>query len=446
MARFGTNALTLFDPFALVEVYRVGDFDGGAITTESGQVIPLPDAGIPSEIGADFSIYQAQSEVVGYRDTDGRFYDLDGSPLTRSDLDARGGQQIAKERTLTEGVFRDREADVVVLPRAEVALRVGAGTRLSAFFNAHARPADPALTSGTLAEYTFFIAGQGDLPNGALRPERVSEVGLSLDQALAVGRWAGRIGATGYVRRYRDLVRAVALNDAFPSGYRSVGNAGAATVPGLDLRLDGTAGRLSVFARGGVAWETFEVAEGGVFGEPTLADLSRLAADAAVALTLDTRATDGPSVGGVHPLGGLHLGAVWRVASGEPYTRTSRAVPVTTGDRFLTYVGETGAEASPTRTRLDLRLARAFGLGAAGTLEAALWVENLLGTVQVLSAYPFTGQPDDDGYLASDPDNVAALPSETERDAFRAQYASLVRNPAGVGRPRQVRLGLRMSF
>ena len=166
-----------------------------------------------------------------------------------------------------------------------------------------------------------------------------------------------------------------------------------------------------------------------------------VALDATAALMLATQRGDGPAIGAFRPLADLRLGAVFRVASGDPY----QPLAAEPAPFYQTPILLGSPLSAPARLRLDLRLGRTLRLGPSA-LEAFVWVENVLGRTNALRVYPGTGRPDDDGYLASNPSGPYALDTETERQAFQALYSARVRDPFNVGRPRQIRFGLRLDL
>ena len=448
--RFATNAVGLFDPFATIPVVRVRDFD------DLDDGLQAPDA-VPDGVGDDFAAYFLPSGVVaGYRSLDGRYVDADGVETTAEALRIQGASP-----TSTGDVFgvelAPSQARVVVLPRAEAALRLGPA-RVAVFGNAYARAPELRLSVPTLAQTRAAAESQIFLPNAALAPERVTELGLDVQAELELGRVATMLGATAWTRRYRDLVRPVLQRDVFPTSYETAANATGSRVWGIDVRSAGALGRLSWVGRAGVAREPYltervptvpaEVPSTPFVDFDDTVELTVPSWDASLAAALRLRPEDGPALGGLRPLGGLSVGVVARAASGDAYTRSSGELfSIAEPGFFLSsYTGARGGERTSRRSRIDVRVARTFRVGAAARLEALMWVENVLGTTTVLRVSPVTGEPDVDGYLAAEPDRIANLPSREQREAFAAQYRARVRDPLNVGRPRQLRLGLRLGW
>ncbi|MEM6327415.1 MAG: hypothetical protein AAF791_09885 [Bacteroidota bacterium] len=448
VARFSSNATALFDPFAAVAIYRANDLAAGSFTDPvTGVRVEAPEGGVPAGVPGSAALYVGDTvgttdQVVGYRDLDGRFYDATGAEVVLGEVSNIGRPiAIGGGSQITADVLTDAPASLRVLPRVEAVLRPAAQTALSVFVNCFARAPDPTQVFPTLPQIEDLRRGVGFLPNGALRPETLTEAGVSAHQSLGrEGGLRGEIGATLFLRRYHDRIQRVELREAFPTSYTTFVNGDRVDVPGATLRLGVQTGRLR--ARG-----TVTVVQEAIEQEVGFADLVRLeslATDAVAMLTLATESTDGPALGSLFPLGDLRLGAVMRVASGEPYTgRASSSGPLGFPEPEPLPVGT--RDRTPTRARLDVRLARVVRLGPTA-LEISAEVINVLGHVNALQVYPATGLPDDDGFLGTDPGQIGGLATEEEREAYRSLYTARVRDPLNVGRTRLVRLGLRLDL
>jgi hypothetical protein len=65
--------------------------------------------------------------------------------------------------------------------------------------------------------------------------------------------------------------------------------------------------------------------------------------------------------------------------------------------------------------------------------------------VNVLSVYPATGVPNDDGYLAA-AEWQREIYQQTDPYAYMDQYSIAVDRPWHYSSPRQIRLGLQFNF
>jgi hypothetical protein len=78
-------------------------------------------------------------------------------------------------------------------------------------------------------------------------------------------------------------------------------------------------------------------------------------------------------------------------------------------------------------------------------IELYVQVLNVLNTLNVLGNYPYTGSPDDDGYLASSRGQQAIL-FTTNAQSFADFYNISMVDPFNYSVPRQIRLGIRLGL
>lgn len=114
------------------------------------------------------------------------------------------------------------------------------------------------------------------------------------------------------------------------------------------------------------------------------------------------------------------------------------------------FTAPTTTAQTPSRFQIDLSLNRIFDLGSFD-VDVYVHALNLLNTKHVLNVYPYTGKPDDDGWLSSPlAEPYKQLPNY---EAFyrainlenRWAYTLATGNDI-YGQPRQLRLGARVSF
>jgi len=74
-----------------------------------------------------------------------------------------------------------------------------------------------------------------------------------------------------------------------------------------------------------------------------------------------------------------------------------------------------------------------------------LQVLNLIGTKNVIDVYPYTGNPNDDGYLTA-PEWQRQINSQVDPQSFRDLYGVFVDNPGNYSQPRFIRLGVIFNF
>ena len=70
---------------------------------------------------------------------------------------------------------------------------------------------------------------------------------------------------------------------------------------------------------------------------------------------------------------------------------------------------------------------------------------NVLDAKNILSVYRATGNPDDDGYLAS-PQAQPDIAIKTDSQSFIELYNVRVNSPSNYSLPRRIRLGVSLNF
>ena len=78
-------------------------------------------------------------------------------------------------------------------------------------------------------------------------------------------------------------------------------------------------------------------------------------------------------------------------------------------------------------------------------LNIYLQVLNLLNTKNILNVYSYTGNPNDDGYLASATGQANTARSVSPQ-GFADQYSIYLNNPSYYARPRTIRIGVLLDF
>jgi hypothetical protein len=141
--------------------------------------------------------------------------------------------------------------------------------------------------------------------------------------------------------------------------------------------------------------------------------------------------------------------------SGAPYTPTTRPVQIGAVDRAQIKGIPFGARL-PWQNTLDLNITKSFKLKRGGKngkeeknplmLNVALWCNNLLNTRNIISVFPYTGQPMDDGFLNS-PQGQLLVRNQIDAQSYTDLYKILLNSNTGrLGGPRTVRLIVRMEF
>ena len=139
--------------------------------------------------------------------------------------------------------------------------------------------------------------------------------------------------------------------------------------------------------------------------------------------------------------------------SGVPYTASRNVTsPISGGTNLLK--GTTNGSRKPWQFRLDLRVDKdiLFRMGKKekenvrmGSMNIYFTVLNLLNTKNVITVYPYTGNPDDDGYLSA-PEWQRQIGNQLDPQSYIDLYSVYVDQPNHYSLPRQIRLGLIFNF
>jgi hypothetical protein len=152
---------------------------------------------------------------------------------------------------------------------------------------------------------------------------------------------------------------------------------------------------------------------------------------------------------------------VIRLGSGLPYSKQSN---VTSGgpstvmfgiNQRNSLKGNVNGSHLPWQFRTDLRVDKNIPLMMGGkkegekakyaNLNVYLLVLNLFNSKNIQNIYRYTGNPDDDGYLAA-AENQGMISSQNDPQSFRDLYTIKMDNPDHYSIPRRIRLGLTLDF
>ncbi|MFN5183781.1 MAG: TonB-dependent receptor domain-containing protein [Bacteroidota bacterium] len=325
-----------------------------------------------------------------------------------------------------------------------------------------------------LTDYEFIFNNTGaPLNNPDLKPTKTTDYELGFTQILNEKKNSA-LKITAYYRENRDMVNVIRVSQAYPKTYLTYSNIDFGTVKGFqleyDLRRTGgvslTANYTLQFADG-----SGSSAQGGYnlanSGFPNLRVTLPLSFDQrhTFTTTFDYRFGDGTDYRGpvITTKSGKTLqifknvGAnfVVRAGSGTPYTRQSTAsAEAIGGGNKGSIVGQVNGSYMPWQFRTDLRIDKNFELEwgkkegdnkKKANLNVYLQVLNLFNRQNVVGVYAYTGNPNDDGYLAS-PFSQQNINAQNSPIAFTTLYNVKVNNPNNYSRPRVIRVGLQLDF
>jgi len=146
---------------------------------------------------------------------------------------------------------------------------------------------------------------------------------------------------------------------------------------------------------------------------------------------------EGPRVGSIRPLENVGLNVLVQAATGRPYTPVQRKTGFTTGTRNSSRLRSTGT--------IDLRADRRFAMSDDASISVFAWIVNVFDWENIYNVYRTTGAPDDNGFLSS-PEGQEQVNAAENPDTAALLIMHSLREPEFYGPPRQVHIGLRLTF
>lgn len=467
--RYDANRKVLRDKYSLYDVYSTSEVDGSL----------NPNGAHPGNIGEDYVVYvddfnSPSPTVLGYRDED-VWYNADGQEVTDPNVIAITSStgtitpyvidpdaNIKDENFDPNSSFEDYTPQITIMPRIAFSFPISKVKDREALFFAHydiltQRP--PTGTSASPADYYFFLENAGALiDNPDLKPEKTIDYQVGFQQQLSP---SSVIKISAFYKELRDMIQVVNVPYAYPLSYSTYGNLDFGTVKGLTVSYDiarrtrnlklSTSYTLQ-FADGTGSSATSQINLVGA-GQPNLRTIIPLSYDSrhSVKLVLDYRFDD-PEGGQPTWLNDVGLNTTFNARSGEPYTR--QANPLATAqfgaNTRATLEGGINGSRLPWHYRTDIKLDKAFTFGVGKndrpiSMDVYLWVQNLFDNRNVLAVYAYTGNPLDDGYLAS-AEGQQIVSTVLDAQSFTDLYNIKVQNPDNYSIPRRIRLGVAFDF
>ena len=467
--RFDANQKVLEDPFLLYPAHSVSTVD---------QVLGFENASHPSNMGGDYVVYvdkvKDPTQIVGYRN-EYTWYNADGIEiLDPTILDVGSGISPAlidqEQSRVSISSFKDYDPQINVMPRISFSFPISD----EALFFAHYDVLTQRPTSNIFSNpssYYFFDNIGGNINNPSLEPTKTIDYELGFTQTVST---TSAVTFTTFYREMRSMIQMYRFNGAYPKDYTSYNNLDFGTVKGLTLEYDlRRTGNVRVRAA-----YTLQFAD--ATGASTTTAASLLAAGLpnlrstfpmpwdrrhAFNIVLDYRWGSGKDYNGPkinrdkkgkapgQPLSDFGFSLTVNGGSGTPYTASRNVTsPLSGGNNLLK--GTYGGSRLPWQFRLDLRVDKDFYFkmkknssdnSKRAYMNVYLQVLNLLDTKNIVNVYPYTGNPDDDGYLTA-PEWQRQINNQLDPMSFRDLYGNFVDNPGNYSTPRQIRLGLMFNF
>lgn len=479
--RFDLNQDVLRDPYIVYPFYTVADLANSPLANKFTGENALQ---IPGNIGGDYRVYVNDYDysddgttIVGYRNGDD-FYDANGELLTDPSVlsDAAGGGikpftvQTPEERADAEaaaggkfipaGSFTDYDPQVVVMPRIAFNFPITDEAIFIAHYDLLAQRPTTGISRLDPFDYLDLINNRstGALNNPNLKPQKTTEYELGFKQVLTEDM---AIKISAFYRELRDLLQTVAFTQAYPITYVAYGNRDFGTVKGFsfeyemrrvnNFKIDANYTLQFADGTGSSATSGLNLARS---GQPNLRYILPLTYDNRHQLMarIDYRYGRGPRYNGPvwwdkKVLESFGVNLTMNAISGSPYTKRDAPYIVTnTNPSSVSLVeGQINGSRLPWQVTFDMRVNKVFSLKDKKSFEVYVQVLNLFDKFNVTGVYPYTGSPDDDGYLAS-PEAQANLSDQTSSQAFVDLYNRRVMSPFNYGLPRRIRLGLVYNF
>lgn len=477
--RFDLNQSVLKDPYLLYPTYTVSDLGNSELASSN----------IPASIGGDYVVYvntfdytSDDLRIVGYRDGD-NWFDASGNPLadpaTLSNLagggikpfinpdflefigedGGSGNASSADVNDVPVESFKDYEPQVVVMPRVAFQFPITDEALFVAHYDVLAqRPT----TGARLNPFNYLgLANRATtfINNPDLRPQRNTSYEIGFKQTLT-NKTAVKIAS--FYREQRDLIQVQSFNEAHPITYVSYGNRDFSTIKGFSLEFEmRRTNNVKINAN-----YTLQFAEGtgsngtsglsiAQTGQPNLRFLQPLNFDRRhqIQLILDYRYASGSFYNGPlwfnkRVLENFGINISMSALSGEPYSARQTSYVLTANPSNAAQLeGSINGSRLPWQVNFDARISKGFTVNKEKrqTMEVYLQILNVLNTRNVTNVYPFTGSPDDDGFLVS-PTAQAQLAEQASAQAYVDLYNNRVNSPFNFSLPRRVRLGISYNF
>ncbi len=478
--RFDANQKVLKDKYLLYETKtakEVSTINNNSVTH-------------PSNIGQDYVVYVNDSynptAIVGYREGD-NWYNATGT-LVSDPLVSLGGTNTTdgtvnpylvdpigrKNKNITANVFEDYDPQINFMPRIAFAFPISDVANFFAHYDVltqrprTASRLDPFQYMNMESDPTAFINN----PN--LKTEKTIDYELGFTQVLNEKKNSA-ITISTYYRELRNMIQAVRVNQAYPNSYTSFDNIDFGTVKGFSIAYDLrrlsngvqlTANYTLQFAdgTGSSASDGLNLANS---GQPNLRTTHPVDYDQRHTIVLNVDYRFGSSKNYKGPVWNRKKGTdnekaiklfenvganiLIRAGSGTPYSRNAVISSIINPKNQL--LGDINGSNLPWNFKVDLRVDKNIELtwGKDGEdkkhagLNVYVQVLNLLNTKNILAVYAATGNPDDDGYLAS-PGAQADINVQTNPQSYMDMYSIYLRNPFVYSMPRVIRLGALLNF
>ncbi len=465
--RFDANQSVLKDNYLLAPAYTVSE-----VTNFSH----------PSSMGSDYVVYVDNADevtkVIGYRN-ENTWFNKDGievqdpSVLSSGTATGRVTPYLVEGSTVkvSSNAFTDYKPQYSIMPRINFSFPVSD----EAIFFAHydvitKRPFEGQVRMDPLDYLYISKAGTSSIANPNLKPEKKVDYEIGFKQALSKKT---AITINAYYAENRDQIQSFRYSEAYPNTYYSYGNLDFGTTSGFSVSYDlRQTDNITLLAN-----YTLQFAKGTgssatssknivTSGQPNLRTLSNLDFDQrhSFKLNIDFRYYDGQNYNGwkiekksgkvINVFENMGINFTFTGTSGNPYTRSSRVTSIN-GIGTSQISGSLNGSFLPWQFWMDATIDKSFMLKIRSESEskkakvlgfrAYLSVLNVLNFKNIRGVYQYTGNPDDDGFLAA-AEYQQQINSYVDSQSFIDIYRVAVANPYNYSLPRRIKLGVQVSF
>jgi hypothetical protein len=422
--RYDANQPVLKDKYLLMEAYNAGELREG----DENWVIP-------EDISDDYSVYVDDcyhpTRIIGYRKNE-TWFDRDGNIISDpSIIDPSGIKPYLKYPKLwlsDEGwtpdmIFEDYEAAVNLLPQISIDYTTKDFTNIYFTYNTYTQ--NPRYINRFSPErYQFFQTNKRIFPNPNLKPLRVEKLNLGVKRPIYKTIYADVSFLMIYLKNYYYIDYVLG---AYPHNYITISNNKETIInKGLIASINYFSPKTSGFNLSACITKLFPDKEAINYTE-----ISDLVVNSYAGFNFGNgHDYVGPTTRMKNVLENFGLSIYYQFRKGTPYPLYYK------GDSF---------EYTPDFNMVNLKLEKGFYFKNKMGINIYVLIENLLNNKNIFYVYPYTGKPDDDGFLAM-ASNQSMINQHNDPESFRTLYQLKLQNPQHYGIPRIIRIGCRLSF
>jgi outer membrane receptor protein involved in Fe transport len=474
--RWDANQYVMKDPYSIYGSVTAGE---------------LGRTDIPDNIGSNYVVYaeSADGPIFGYRNGD-QFFNSEGVEVANYNSLGFGGTPLTPDgqvRDIRDAdfdpdiAFEKYKAQYVVMPRLQFSFNITDNALFFAHYDVLSQTPQSRIAGGfalnrsigsPLDYYFFDRIGGAPINNPNLRPEITIDFQLGFKQKITN---SSAITFSAYFKEYKNQIqvrRYDGVAGALGGVYYSYDNIDFGNTKGFEFGYDlrrtknvrMTANYTLQFAEGTGSDDRTQLQVITATGGTNFRTVAPLNFDSRHLLNLSVdyrfasgKAYNGPvSKNGKQMLSDFGVNLLTQARSGRPYTKIAEPISerVQGANRTITSGYLNGARIG-WNFRVDMKVSKGFAVEVGKEKEGKdpkklffdtyLWIDNLLGTANILNVYRYTGAPGEDGWLGS-PQGVNAAESAVIPESYRTLYEASVNTPRNFSLPRRIYLGVAINF